>query len=60
MLPDETQRAALGLKLADQLAAADLDTQAAELLRQLKRTAPDAQQAAVSRQAGEDRSRRGQ
>jgi hypothetical protein len=49
MLPDETQRAALGLKLADQLAAADLDSQAAELLRQLKRTAP-----------GEDRSRSGQ
>lgn len=48
MLPDEAQRAALGLNLADQLAAADLDTQAVELLRQLKRTAPDAQQAAVA------------
>lgn len=48
MLPDEAQRAALGLTLADQLEAADLNTQAAELLRQLKRTAPDAQQAAVT------------
>ncbi len=48
MLPDEAQRAALGLTLADQLAAADLDAQAAELLRQLKRTAPNAQQAAVT------------
>jgi hypothetical protein len=48
MLPDAEQRAELGLQLADQLTAADLDDQAADLLRELKRTAPDAQQPAVA------------
>lgn len=47
MLPDQEQRADLGLRLADQLAAADLQAQALGVLRELKRNAPDSKQPAI-------------